>query len=137
MRISGCVVHDPAVDWMADDARIALLGSSVARSITPSASTSDAVYSKRQLAAAAVRFGAMPIMCMYSEMWLNWGTGAVHTIRTRLRDGQYGEGSHFCALAGSAHFSFTDMWALPSQPLPFSEFILPKPFLASSIHAAC
>jgi platelet-activating factor acetylhydrolase len=146
IAICNCVVHDPAIDWMPDDARDALLGSTPNQKITPPPTSTTSPQhppmhkqqqqkQKQQHAAAVARFDSTPIMFVYSESWLEWGWGAVRTVQTRVRDGHYGNGSHFCALAGSAHFSFTDMnFLIPgalARALYFAGSTAPAEMLAS------
>ena len=129
--VASCIVHDPAIDWMPDDARIALLGTDPEDTISPAdpsgrsdgndgaSGTARASGGLRvpSAAAAAARFKRVPTMHVFSATWARWNYAGYNRVKRNLASGWYGDGSVFCALRGTAHFSFTDMNFLIPGPL--------------------
>ena len=112
--IASCIVHDPAVDWMADDARLGLLGEAPEESISPPAppagdekgrgagvgAGAGAGADAARVATAAARFKEVPTMHVFSATWASWKYAGYSRVQDNLAAGLYGKGSVFCALKG-------------------------------------
>eukprot|EP00039_Didymoeca_costata_P020480 m.341381 g.341381 ORF g.341381 m.341381 type:complete len:495 (-) comp20077_c0_seq1:65-1549(-) len=104
-NIKACVVFDPAVDWMPDDSRTALVEAKYADMITP---TKPGQRKNSNATAKEKNLKSCPIQFQYCSGWEKSGFGFCNVLMSRVADRSFAPGTTYCVLKGSGHISFTD-----------------------------
>ena len=106
------VAHEPAVDWMTDDARQSLFAKSVMMGLTHSYSGGTAGYTKESDGEDNLAIHKLDLLIMYSYEWQVKKWGEAHVVEELFMQGRLGRqggSSHFQVIKESFHMEFSDV----------------------------
>ncbi|GKY92893.1 hypothetical protein MPSEU_000258300 [Mayamaea pseudoterrestris] len=110
--VRGVVAHEPAVDWMTDDARKSLFSDSVMMDLTQKYTGGTGGYGKATKTDCKGSTNPHDLLVMYSKEWQdkNWGESKI--VEELYRQGRLGRPkgtSNFQVVDDSHHMEFSDV----------------------------